>query len=211
MTSLYHHRPFNLRYAVWQHGRYTPELLQTHRTAKASALYIQRRHGIDDIGPTPDWSRRDDLVATGRCSPARGDDPAIAGLELWMQADRHARQLRPTEPACAHAVGSLPIGNNVTEWRNLIEGFCEDHLTAQGMIVDWAIHQRDPLEAAPEILPHVHMLITTRVFDRDHPELGRIRQTWLRTEGARKRMAERWWAHSGIYPVGYGNTGVAFA
>lgn len=202
MNSFYYTRPFAVRYAVWQQdGRYTPELLRTCRTAKANALYIERRHGIDDVGPTPDWSKRDDLMSTGRCAPARGCDPALAGIALWEQADRHARMLRPDEPACAHAVASLPLGQDLKSWRNLVEGFCEDNLTSQGMIVDWAIHARAADDMATAILPHVHLLITTRVFDRDHPDLGRIRQAWLRGDKARKRMAERWWVHSGMFPV----------
>lgn len=204
MQTLYHTRPFNLRYAVWQHGdRYAADLLRTHRTAKASWLYIHRRHGIDDVGPTPDWSRRDDLVASGRCAPARGSDPALDGVALWTEADRHARVFRPDEPACAHAVGSLPLGESVEGWRNLIEGFCEDHLTTQGMIADWAIHHREERDDAPAILPHVHLLVTMRVYDRTHTDLGRVRQTWLRTDNARKRIAERWWAHTGMMPVAY--------
>lgn len=204
MYSLYHDRPFNVRYAVHQHsGRYTPELLRTHRTARASWLYIHRQHGIDTFGPTPDWSRRDDLAAHGRSAPARANHPSLDGIGLWDEADRHAASIRPDEPVCAHAVGSLPIGEDVVGWRNLIEGFAEDHLTSQGMVVDWAIHHRAASDDKPEILPHVHMLIAMRVFDPVHPDLGRIRQNWVRTEKARKALAEKWWAYSGIAPRSY--------
>ncbi|RSY89562.1 hypothetical protein DAH66_02595 [Sphingomonas koreensis] len=204
MYSLYHDRPFNVRYAVHQHsGRYTPELLRTHRTARASWLYIHRQHGVDTFGPTPDWSRRDDLAAHGRSAPARANHPSLDGIGLWDEADRHAACIRPDEPVCAHAVGSLPIGEDVVGWRNLIEGFAEDHLTSQGMVVDWAIHHRAASDDKPEILPHVHMLIAMRVFDPVHPDLGRIRQNWVRTEKARKALAEKWWAYSGIAPRSY--------
>ncbi|MEO9132006.1 MAG: MobA/MobL family protein [Sphingomonas sp.] len=204
MDSLYHDRPFNLRYAVREHvGHYTPELLRTCRTAKANWLYIHRRHGIDAFGPTPDWSTRGDLVAFGRCAPARASDPALDGVALWEQADRNACALRPDEPACAHAVGSLPLGEEVAGWRRIIEGFCEDHLTSQGMVVDWVIHHRAAGSDRPEIMPHVHLLITTRVFDPAHPDVGRIRQTWVRTANARKALAEKWWKRTGIYPRSY--------
>ena len=207
MDSLYHDRPFNIRYAVHERGtRYTPELLRTHRTARASWLYILRKHGADAFGPTPDWSLRDDLVAHGRCAPARASHPSLDGIGLWDQADRHAANIRPDEPVLAHAVGSLPQGEDITGWRNLIEGFCEDHLTSQGMVADWAIHHRAGDDDAPEILPHVHLLITTRVFDPAHGDLGRIRQTWLRTGNARKALAEKWWAHSGLLPRSYAVT-----
>ncbi|WP_137787745.1 MobA/MobL family protein [Sphingomonas sp. 3P27F8] len=204
MFSLYHDRPFHTRYAVQQHnGRYTPELLRTHRTARASWLYIHRKHGTDLVGPTPDWSVRDDLVATGRCAPARANNPSLDGLGLWDQADTHAARIRPDEPACAHSVGSLPIGGSVTEWQNLVEGFCEDFLTSQGMVADWAIHQRVADGDRPAILPHCHLLITMRSYDPANADVGRIRQNWLRSEKARKALAEKWWAYSGIAPRSY--------
>lgn len=53
---------------------------------------------------------------------------------------------------------------------------------------------------SPEILPHVHLLITTRAYDPGHPDVGRIRQTWIRTDRARKALAEKWWACSGMLP-----------
>jgi len=204
MTTLYTSRPFNLRYAVRQRtARYTPELLRTHRTAQASWLYIHRRHGIDDFGPTPDWSQRDDLVAAGRAAPARANDPALDGVRLWMQADVHAAAIRPDEPACAHAVGSLPMGEDIAGWCNLVTGFCEDHLVSQGMVCDWAIHHRDADGERPAIPPHVHMIVTTRVYDPAHADLGKVRQAWLRTDRARKALAEKWWEHVGIVPPAY--------
>lgn len=199
MSHLYHNRPFNVRYAVWQdNGRF--EGLRAHRTAKASALYITRKHGIDDVGPTPDWSTRDDLVATGRVGPARANNTRLAGMGLWIEADRHARIIRPDEPTCAHAVGSLPQGMSVSEWKVLVTGFCEDHMATQGMTADWAIHQRAARDGAPEILPHVHLLITTRVYDPNSWATGTVRQNWLRTANARKAMGDRWMAATGIYP-----------
>lgn len=204
MYSHYLDRPFNIRLAVHERtGRYPPELLQTHRTARASWLYVHRQHGTDRFGPTPDWSTRDDLVAHGRCAPARGCQPSLDGIQLWDQADRHAGAMRPDEPACVHAVGSLPQGQDVAGWRSLIEGFAEDFLTSQGMIADWAIHYRPPSGDGAEILPHCHLLITSRVYDPAHVDVGRIRQTWLRTEKARKALAEKWWKASDMVPRSY--------
>lgn len=204
MDILYYTRPFNLRYVVRDRSeRYTPELLRVHRTGKANWHYIHRQHGIDELGPMPDWSQRNDLVDYGRCAPSRASDSVLDGVALWERADCHAAAMRPDEPVCAHAVGSLPLGQDRFAWRNLIEGFAEDHLASQGMVVDWAIHYRAQNGDQPEILPHCHLLITTRVFDPAHPEVGRIRQNWLRTKNARKALAEKWWAHTGLYPSGY--------
>lgn len=204
MTNLFADRPFNIRYAVHQHnGRYSGELVQTHRTATATWLYINRRQGADLFGPTPDWTQRGDLVSQGRCAPRRAQDPALDGMRIWQQADLHARDFRPDEPVCAHAVGSLPPGDSPADWRNLIEGFAEDFLVAQGMTTDWAIHARPGDGERDEISPHVHMLITTRVFDPCSLDVGRIRQTWLRTANARKSLAQKWWERTGLFPSSY--------
>lgn len=96
------------------------------------------------------------------------------------------------------------MGEDVAGWRNLIEGFAEDYLTSQGMVADWGIHYRPRADDQPEILPHVHMLITTRVYDPTHTDAGRIRQTWVRTDKARKALAEKWWASTGIVPKSFG-------
>lgn len=205
MTYLHQDRPFNIRYSVREHqGKYTPELLRTHRTAVAGYLYINRLSGQDEFGPRPDLSDRGDLIASGRCAPARAQNPALLDIGLWQQADIHAKLYRPEEPVCAHLVGSLPIHDEPAAWRHLIEGFAEDHLVAQGMVADWAIHYRSEEEGMPAICPHVHMLVTTRCYDPTAADVGRIRQTWLRTDKARKAIAEKWWAHSGLYPRCYG-------
>jgi hypothetical protein len=93
----------------------------------------------------------------------------------------HARDFRRDEPVCTHAVGSVQVGESVADWRNLIQGLCEDHLVSQGLVTDWATHHRPSTTEADEILPHVHMAITTRVYASHPTDLGRIRQTWLRT------------------------------
>ena len=49
-------------------------------------------------------------------------------------------------------------------------------------------------------LPHVHLLVTTRVFDPTSDRFGKRQQTWLRTPDACKAMADRWYAATGIYP-----------
>jgi hypothetical protein len=35
------------------------------------------------------------------------------------------------------------------------------------------------------------MIVTMRVFDPSHPDVGLVRQNWLRTEKARKALAEK--------------------
>ena len=204
MISIHDTRPFNTRYVIRERSsRYTPELLRTHRTAQASYAYINRQNSVDEWGPTPNWAARSDLAAAGRCAPARAADPKLSGIALWAQADDNACRYRPDEPTIAHCVGSLPRHEDALYWRNLIEGFAEDYLVARGMVVDWAIHHQAATDDQPEIAPHVHLLITLRGYDPEHRDYGKVRQNWLRTDNSRKRLAERWWAWTGIVPPQY--------
>jgi hypothetical protein len=42
--------------------------------------------------------------------------------------------------------------------------------------------------------------VTTRVYDRSHPDFGKRRQTWLRTPASARALAEKWYALTGLYP-----------
>lgn len=201
MISIHQSRPFNTRYAIWAPaGSVADEQRTTHRTAKCNYWYITRQHGIDEVGPVPNFATRTDLVAHGRVGPARANDPALDGVKLWALMDEVSRATRPGEATLAHCVASLPIHESASTWRDMVEGFIEDHLASQGMVVDWAIHAQDEAPGQRRILPHAHLLVTTRVYDRSHPEFGKRRQAWLRTPGSAKALAEKWYAVSGIYP-----------
>ncbi len=200
-TSVHQARPFNTRYVVAAaaaaHG---DDQRTTHRTAVCNYWYINRMDGHDAFGATPNFSARTDLVDRGRVGPSRAQDPAIEGVRLWEMMDGVAKVIRPGEATLAHCVASLPIHESPALWRDLIEGFAEDHLCSQGMVVDWAIHAQDEAPDRPRILPHVHLLISTRVYDRSHPDFGKRRQAWLRTPAAARSLAEKWYAASGLFP-----------
>ena len=197
-------RPFNTTYVIWDPVKHNGEVQRAaHRTAKCSYWYIRREHGIDEVGPTPNYAARTDLIDTGRVGPARANDSALEGIKLWAAMDQAARTIRPSEATLAHCIGSLPIHETPATWRDLVEGFIEDHLASQGMVVDWAIHAQDEAPDQRQILPHVHMLVSTRCYDRTHLEFGRRRQTWLRTPKAAKALADKWYPLVGIYPSGH--------
>ncbi|MEA1085057.1 MobA/MobL family protein [Sphingomonas sp. CD22] len=203
--SIHQDRPFNTRYVIWNTvNAYGEDMRSTHRTAKCSYWYINRMHGIDEVGPTPNYAARQDLVDRGRCGPSRANDPALQGIKLWEMMDQVAKIYRPTEATLAHCVASLPIHETAATWREIVEGFCDDHLSTQGMITDWAIHAQSESEGKREILPHVHMLITTRVYDRTHADFGRRRQNWLRTSNACKSLADKWYPLVDLYPGAMG-------
>lgn len=194
-------RPFNTRYVVA--GAVSPhigDLRTTHRTARCNYWYINREDGVDEFGPTPNFAARTDLVDRGRVGPARAKDRTLDGIKLWETMDAVARVIRPGEATLAHCVGSLPSAESPSVWRDMVEGFIEDHLATQGMVVDWAIHAQAEGPDRRLIPAHCHLLVTTRVYDRKHADFGKRRHTWLRTPAAAQSLAEKWYALTGIYP-----------
>lgn len=48
--TIYHTRPFNTEYVIWQPSKHSPEAARrSHRTAKVNYWYINRTWGIDDV------------------------------------------------------------------------------------------------------------------------------------------------------------------
>ena len=197
--SIHQQRPFNVQHVVPDRANSSEEKL-IERTAVANYLYVNRLDGTDRFGAMTRWSARTDLIDAGRVAPQRAQHPLLAGVGLWQAMDEVGQRIRPGESIMAHSVGSLPVNEGPAYWRNLIIGFAEDHFAAQGMVVDFAIHHAAAGADRPEILPHVHLLVTTRVFDPTSDRFGKRQQTWLRTPDACKAMADRWFAATGIYP-----------
>ncbi|TPG10835.1 MobA/MobL family protein [Sphingomonas oligophenolica] len=197
--SIHQQRPFNVQHVVPDRAN-SGEGKPIERTAVANYLYVNRLDGIDRFGAMTRWSARTDLIAAGRVAPQRAEHPLLAGVGLWQAIDDVGQRIRPGESIMAHAVGSLPVNEDPEYWRQLVVGFAEDHFASQGMVLDFAIHYAAACADRPEILPHVHLLVTTRVFDPTSDRFGKRQQTWLRTPDACKAMADRWFAATGIYP-----------
>lgn len=196
--TLHERRPFNLRYVVRQPIGPDPEKRRcTHGTALCNYAYIMRENAVDEYGPTPDFSARADLVASGRAGPVRSLKPVWAGRDLWLKMDRLSLERRPDQATAAHMVGSLPIGETVEGWRQIVLAFVEDEIAARGMIADWAIHFQAGEGGAPGIRPHVHILATLRTFDRDP---GRRNIAWFGSERQVRAAAERWSRMTGLWP-----------
>ena len=179
----------------------TAEKRATFLTAPCNYLYIVRHPAGEDIlGATPDFSVRTDLVALGRRAPLRADREAYHGQRLWQAADRNALDHRSDEPVGWHAVGSLPIGLHMSDWRQTIDAFIEDRFVRQGMIVDWSIHQREETAEEAGVLPHIHMLITARGWDEKRSP-GMVMPTWLRSHASRRGHADAWYKATEMYPA----------
>ena len=198
MPKLHTSRPFTIRPVILNAA---DDKRATFYTATCNYLYLTRAPAGDDIrGATPDFSVRGDLAALGRGAPLRADSESYHGQRLWQTADRHAQDQRPSEPVAWHAVGSLPVGFQMSNWRATIDAFIEDRLVTQGMIVDWAIHARDETAEQPGVLPHCHMLITARAWDLKR-RAGMVMPTWLRSHASRREHALAWYELTKMYPA----------
>jgi hypothetical protein len=199
-TTIHEHRPFNLRYIVREgEGIHGDDRRATHHTAMCNYFYIMRENGKDERGPTPDFASRRDLFDHGRCAPKEGFGKDYVGIQPWEAADVSATVRRPELATAMHAVGSLPQDGTGASWRAKIEAFGEDYLASQGMIVDWAIHCLPDGADGFEILPHVHFLISSRVW-RKAGHHGRHQKTWLSTKARVDRLADAWFKITGLHP-----------
>ena len=202
-TIIQQRRPFNLRYIVREAGGiHGDDMRMLHRTASCNYRYIVRENGLDEFGPTPDFAARRDLFDHGRCAPVAGHDKAYAGITIWEAADAAARERRPELATAMHAVGSLPLDGDRRSWRAMVEAFGEDHLASRGMVVDWGIHVPPEDNNGLATPPHCHWIITSRMWRQDR-DPGRHQKAWLSTKAQVNRLAEAWYALTGLYPVDY--------
>lgn len=201
MAHIHFARPFNLRYICRDSiGEGGVDMRATHHTAECNYLYITRRNGHDERGSTPDFAARAaDLVDTGRVAPLRAAKLPITGANLWRQADELSRERRPELATAMHVVLSLPAERNTAAWRNMVVGFCEDHIMSQGMIVDFGLHALAGSDDEWQVHPHAHLLITARAWDSTR-DPGRRPAGWFCREGQVRELAETWYGISGVYP-----------
>ncbi len=179
-------------------------LRKTHRTAKASWLYINRIEGGDCFGQLPDgyMSKASDLVACGRRHPLQNFPPKFRnGPLIWEEADV-AAALDPADAAAVHIVASLP-GMAPEQWRPLVERFLDDHLVVRGMVIDWAIHaKRDDDDGGWATHPHVHMIVSSRRWRHDMRK-GQRQRTWLYNASQIDRVEDAWLSATGLQRLPY--------
>ncbi len=197
--TIHDRRPFNLRHVVRQPSGPDPEKKRcTFGTAACNWAYIMREIILDEFGPSPDFAKRDDLVASGRAGPMRALREEWADVAFWRMMDRHSLERRPDQATAVHMVGSLSIHDTPELWRQTVTAFVEDEIASRGMVADWAIHFRSAEGSRPPIHPHVHILASVRTFDRDP---GRRNFAWFGTDRAVREAGARWSALTGLYPT----------
>ncbi len=178
-------------------------LRKTHRTAKASWLYINRLEGEDRFGPLPAsyMSKSGDLVASGRRHPLQKFPPQYrTGPLVWEEADA-AAALHPADAAGVHIVASLP-GMAPEQWCPLIERFLDDYLVVKGMIIDWAIHAKRDDDGGWATHPHVHMIVSSRRYRNDMRK-GQRQKTWLYNARQLDHAEDAWLTLTGLQRLPY--------
>lgn len=173
-------RPFKLCAAMHQ-----PPMLEdgqpdrsTFRSAVANRAYITRERGKDLFGSFDFTHKAGDLVHGRRRGPHGCSAPAIVGNELWRRADEAAAADRPELAAAFHAIGWLPAEMDEPAWKNLVHRFIDDQLVRNGMVTDWAIHRLRHADGSWAIMPHAHLIITSRGW-RAERSPGRRNLAWF--------------------------------
>lgn len=179
------------------------QLRKTHRTAKSSWLYINRKEGEDRFGPLPNgyMSKAGDLVASGRRHPLhRYPLQYRTGPVIWEEADA-AAALDPAGAAGIHIVASLPR-TAPGEWQRLIERYIDDSLVSRGMVVDWAVHALSDDSGGWATHPHVHMIVSARRFRADMRK-GQRQRSWLFNASQIDQAEDAWLAITGLQRLPY--------
>ncbi|MEO9130695.1 MAG: MobA/MobL family protein [Sphingomonas sp.] len=96
-----------------------------------------------------------------------------------LLADRSGLTDRPSAPVAFHAVGWLPTAMDERGWREIILEFLDDHVVANGMIADWALHALADAEGGWIKKPHMHAVITSRFWKG--PRVGQPQSAWFAT------------------------------
>ncbi len=137
----------------------------THASATASYHYITRTVGEDAHGRI-DFRHRDDLVAHGLELPANHPKWASEEGRIWRELDA-ATDAMPADTIRAwHVVVTLPGGADADDWIAMARDYA-GRIAAVGPAVAWAIHARVSDTDGWSIPPHVHLLVTTRVWRHD--------------------------------------------
>jgi hypothetical protein len=198
--SLHATRPFVVRYVAAASGEDGKPRYAAHRSAVASYCYIRRELGHDRFGPTPAaWTdKRPDLVSTGRrISKTRVPERLRSGLSLWQEADSTVAKLGPDEVVAAHIVASLPEDYEPDSSDGLIAEFMDDQFVYRGMAVDYAVHGLRHEDGSWKLRPHIHMLVTLRVW-RDDQYKGRRQRSWLMTRDHERSLEDAWAKLTGL-------------
>ncbi len=195
--------PFNARpvCAAGRETRSTKGPYSTHYTATASYFYINRLSGSDRFGKVPDaYVDRGDLLAAGRCHPQKLPPHLKSGDALWREADEAAALEGPQAVAATHIVADLPADADPARWTWLVEHFAYRHLVDKGMIVDWAIHNRQNADGVRLGTPHVHFLTTAR-FWRPNGRRGARHWQWLANADQIRSVEVAWLQLIGLRPT----------
>ena len=143
------------------------------RSATGAAAYRAGEKIIDQrSGVVHDYSRKGGVdhseVIAPSGSPAWATDRSV----LWNQVEQVEK--RKDAQLCREVEVALPRELSLDGMRSLASDYARETFVAKGMVADINIHHADTEN------PHAHILLTTRVIDRDG--FGKKNRDWNRKE-----------------------------
>ncbi len=131
------------------------------RSAVASAAYRSgEKLYNEETGLTHDFTKKGGVIMNEILLPENAPSEYLNREKLWndvqkVESRSDARFAREVEVA-------LPVEMNREQQIECVRNYIQDNFTSEGMIADWALHDKDDGN------PHAHIMLTCRAFNTEH-------------------------------------------
>lgn len=132
------------------------------RSAVASAAYRSgERLYNDEIGIIHDFTNKGGVIMNEIILPVNAPERYQDREILWNEVQKIEK--RSDAQFAREIEVALPVEMNRVEQIECVRAFVNENFVSQGMIVDWALHDKEDGN------PHAHILLTMRGID-EHEE-----------------------------------------
>ena len=132
------------------------------RSAVAAAAYRSGERLQDyEIGKSSDYRRKGGVVMSEIALPINAPERLRDRETLWNEVQK--KEKRSDARLAREVLVALPTEMSREEQIACIRDYVADNFTDEGMIADWALHEKEP-EKHEQSNPHVHIMLTVRGF-----------------------------------------------
>lgn len=131
------------------------------RSAIASAAYRSGERLYDEeIREYSDFTRKGGVIYSEILLPQNAPEEYSDRQTLWNAVQKNEK--RSDAELCREVEVALPVEWTRAQQIEYTKQYCNEQFVSQGMIADFAIHDKGDGN------PHAHILLTVRGFDENH-------------------------------------------